>query len=192
MFSKLIAILATVAAVSAAPQHLEAARFPAGVNPAACPGYPNCDNAALHNPQPQWNQWNAPQPQWNAAPQPQWNPAPQPQWNAAPQPQWNQHAEAAPQWDPNTKNNNPLWNVPAAAQQYNYPALTGPATNHLGSGGDKYPAGVNPHTCPNYPYCDTNAGHAGAVRAAPLPGFTERQYPAGVNPHQCPNFPYCS
>lgn len=142
-----------------APQHQQAAKYPAGVNPADCPGFPICDNARLHNPQPQWNQWNpAPAPQWQPAPAPQWQPEPQwNQWNPAPAPQWN-HAPAAP--------------APAVAE--------------------KYPAGVNPHTCPNYPFCDVNAGHAGPVAAPPLPGFTERLYPAGVSPHECPNFPYCN
>lgn len=107
-------------------QHQPAAQFPAGVDPAKCPNFPICDNAALHNQQPQgqWNQWNAPQPQqnWNA-PQPQWN-APQPQqnWNA-PQPQWN-----APQ---------PQWNAPQPQQNWNAPAVYGPQSNHLSAGGDK-------------------------------------------------------
>ncbi|XP_055640172.1 uncharacterized protein LOC129777739 [Toxorhynchites rutilus septentrionalis] len=179
MYSKMIAVLAFAAVVIAAPQHQEAARFPAGVNPAACPSYPNCDNAALHNPQPHnnhaANQWN---PNWNA--QPSWNAAPQPAWNA--QPAWN-HQPAAPAW-----NAQPSWN--------SYPAVSGPAHNHLAApaptaGGDKYPAGVNPQSCPNYPYCD-NSAPAGAPHAAPLPGYTERQYPAGVSPHSCPNFPYCN
>lgn len=104
----------------------QAAQFPAGVDPSACPNYPNCDNARLHNqPAPQqWNapaqqqQWNAPQPQWNAAPQQQqWN-APQPQWNAAPQQQ---------SWDDGSYN--PSWNEAP---------VQGPPSNHLTSaGGDK-------------------------------------------------------
>ncbi|XP_068144065.1 cuticle protein 1 [Drosophila tropicalis] len=101
--------------------------------------------------------------QWQ--PQPQWQ-QPQQQWQ--PQPQWQQPQQ---QWQPQ-----PSWNAAPAPS----------------AGGDKYPAGINPQTCPNYPYCDVNAGHAGApVAAPPLPGWTERLYPAGVSPHQCPNFPYC-
>lgn len=63
----------------------------------------------------------------------------------------------------------------------------------FGFGSLRYPAGVNPQSCPNYPYCDNNlsAGH-GAPQVAPLPGWTERVYPAGVSPHQCPNYPLCN
>lgn len=241
----------SVALVAVSAQ--QPAQYPAGVNPALCPGFPVCDNARLHNPNakalpihedPLWNahavpgvpthlnaapavapqgraiedgqydeRWNdpsfqgnniqAPQPQWNAAPahqpQPQWNaaPQPQPQWNAAPQPQWN----AAPAWNfapAHVRDQFTQWNAPAAAPQpqaYN-PQAYATSEHQESAGGDKYPAGVNPQACPNYPYCDTNtgvpAGVAAAPKAAPLPGYTERQYPAGVNPHECPNFPYCN
>ena len=161
MFFKL-ALVTLLALAAAKPQHQQAAQYPAGVNPADCPGFPICDNERLHNPQARWAQpaapaWNQPQPSWQPQPQPSWN-APAPAWQ--PQPQWG--APAAP-----------AWGAPAPA------------------GGDKYPAGVNPQTCPNYPFCDVNAGHHGAVAAPPLPGWTERLYPAGVSPHECPNFPYC-
>lgn len=145
----------------AAPQHQQAAQYPAGVNPQDCPNFPLCDNERLHNPQARWAQppaqpaWNQPAPAWNQ-PAPSWNPAPNP-WNPAPAPAWNA-----------------------------YPSAPAPAP----AGGDKYPAGVSPHSCPNYPFCDITAGH-GAVQAPPLPGWTERLYPAGVSPHECPNFPYC-
>lgn len=110
-----------MASSSAAPQHEQPARFPAGVNPALCPGFPICDNSLLHGTAPvAWTppaaqpQWHAAQPQWNAL-QPQWN-APQPQWNA-PQPQWN----AAPSWN-----------------QWDEPQVHGPSTNDInGAGGDK-------------------------------------------------------
>jgi hypothetical protein len=110
----------------------------------------------------------------NQAPTNHW--APQPQ-AYQPAPQWNQWNQPAPQqWQP-------------APQQYYQPAPAAPAPK----GGDKYPAGVSPHACPNYPYCDTNALHAGhhQVRANPLPGFTERLYPAGVSAASCPNYPEC-
>ncbi|XP_071455117.1 uncharacterized protein [Hetaerina americana] len=69
----------------------------------------------------------------------------------------------------------------------------------------KYPAGVNPHTCPNYPYCDNTllAAHAlghVAPYAAPIYGAyglhgavagAAAKYPAGVDPHACPNYPFC-
>jgi len=166
LFTFSFQLFATFVALAVAkPQHQPAAQYPAGVNPQDCPNFPICDNARLHNPQPQWGapqpQWQQPQPQWNAQPQQQWQ-QPQQQWNPQPQPQWQ------PQ---------PSWNAAPAPS----------------AGGDKYPAGINPQTCPNYPYCDVNAGHGGApVAAPPLPGWTERLYPAGVSPHQCPNFPYCN
>lgn len=119
-------------------QHPPAAQFPAGVDPAKCPSYPNCDNAYLHNTQPQ-QQWNAPQQQWNA-PQPQWN-APQPQWNAPAQNQWNAPAQDDwTQWDEPAQQQ---WNEPAQQQwnapnAWNAPAVHGPSSNQLpGAGGDK-------------------------------------------------------
>lgn len=58
---------------------------------------------------------------------------------------------------------------------------------------DRYPAGVNPAACPNYPYCDTGAhGSYHVQQVAPLPGYTSRQYPAGINAASCPNYPYCA
>lgn len=167
-------ILTTIVACASAQS---AAKYPAGVDPNKCPNFPICDNAALHNQAPaahnQANHWNAqayqapaPQPQWN-----QWNPQPAPQ-----QPQWNQwnSQPAAPQWQ----------NPQPAAPQWNAPST---------SGGDKFPAGVSPQSCPNYPYCDAghSAHHAGRAAPPPLQGFTERLYPAGVSPQSCPNYPEC-
>lgn len=176
-------------------------------NAHAVPGVPTTLDAV---PQPQWNTAPAqPQPQWNAAPQPQWNSAPQPQWNAAPQPQWNA-APAQHVWNfapAHVQDQFSQWNyqqpapvaAPVAHHQPQPQAYAPVETNEISdtAGGDKFPAGVNPQACPNYPYCDTNTGlHAGVAaapqKAAPLPGYTERQYPAGVNPHECPNFPYCN
>ncbi|XP_046403958.1 uncharacterized protein LOC124169404 [Ischnura elegans] len=66
----------------------------------------------------------------------------------------------------------------------------------------QYPAGVSPHTCPNYPYCDNVAlahGHV-APYAAPVyaaygvhgaVAHAAARYPAGVSPHACPNYPFC-
>lgn len=76
--------------VMAYAQHLPAAQYPAGVDPALCPGYPNCDNALLHNtkPQPQWSS-QQPQPQWSVPAQ-NWNVQPT-AWNYQ-TPQWQQPA----------------------------------------------------------------------------------------------------
>jgi hypothetical protein len=80
------------------------------------------------------------------------------------------------------------------------------------AGGAKYPAGVNPAECPNFPFCHNglvgnhavgtykSAGHHSyALGVAPAAlaaahgagvGYAAR-YPAGVNPEACPNYPYC-
>lgn len=167
--------LLTIVACASAQQ--QAAKYPAGVDPSKCPNFPICDNAALHNQQPA-NHWNAqPAPQ-----QQQWN-----QWNQQPAQQWQQPAQ---QWQQPAQQQ---WQQPAPAPQWN--AAPAPQWNAAPStsGGDKYPAGVSPQSCPNYPYCETNAGHSGhqAARVAPLPGYTERLYPAGVSAAQCPNYPEC-
>lgn len=133
-------------------QHAPVAQFPAGVNPALCPAYPNCDNAYLHNPQQQQQpQWNAPQQNWNQ--QGQWNaPQQQPQqqqqnWNQEDDGQWRddqQHNNDWSQWDqPQQQQQQQQWNAPqpqwnAAPQNaWNAPALTGPASNQLPAA-DKY------------------------------------------------------
>lgn len=173
-------LLTIVACASA--QH--AAKFPAGVDPNKCPNFPICDNAVLHNQAPA-NHWNAQPQAYQAQPQQwnQWNQQPaQPQWQ--PEQRWNQQPEDDGQYRPE-----PQWDA-APAPKWN----AAPAPNSIPSGGDKFPAGVSPQACPNYPYCDTNAGHAGhhgAARVAPLPGYTERLYPAGVSAAQCPNYPEC-
>lgn len=155
-----------------APQHQQA-RYPAGVDPAKCPGFPICDNAALHNQAPAPQHWQQPAQHWQPAPA-------APQWN-----QWQQPAPAAPQWN--------QWQQPAA------PQWNAPQYNHIepvaAKGGDKYPAGVDPRSCPNFPYCDKpivpGTHSAYHHQPAPLPGFTERLYPAGVSPASCPNYPEC-
>ncbi|KAG8236251.1 hypothetical protein J437_LFUL011004 [Ladona fulva] len=78
-------------------------------------------------------------------------------------------------------------------------ALCATAVLSTGIPAAKYPAGVSPHTCPNYPYCDNVAlaAHAVAPYAAPayahygVHGPVAAAYPAGVDPHTCPNYPYC-
>ena len=53
---------------------------------------------------------------------------------------------------------------------------------------DKYPAGLNPATCPDYPNCDNSII---ALYNGPPVAYTAPGYPAGVNPAACPNYPYC-
>ncbi|XP_046404464.1 cuticle protein 1-like [Ischnura elegans] len=70
----------------------------------------------------------------------------------------------------------------------------------------RYPAGVDPKSCPNYPYCDNTAlavAHHGAVAPYAANVYSTygnhgaiahgavANYPAGVSPHSCPNYPYC-
>jgi hypothetical protein len=155
-----------------------AAQYPAGVDPAKCPGFPICDNAALHNQAPAHSAPHWQQQQWQ---QPkQWQ-----QWEQPQQYQWQEPKQwAAPA---------PQWAAPAPAYNHNQVGEIN------GKGGDKFPAGVDARACPNYPYCDSivlPAGHSashhqGQYRPAPLAGFKERLYPAGVSPAQCPNYPEC-
>ncbi|XP_071448531.1 cuticle protein 1-like [Hetaerina americana] len=63
---------------------------------------------------------------------------------------------------------------------------------------DRYPAGLSPALCPNYPHCDNalialHSSNPSAVTpyAAPLYHYG-REYPAGVHPAACPNYPYCN
>ncbi|XP_055917454.1 activating signal cointegrator 1 complex subunit 2 homolog [Eupeodes corollae] len=215
MFSKL-AFVALISVVVAAPQqHHTAGQFPAGVDPSKCPNFPICDNAALHGQQPSsapsWNQQQPSQSQWNQPQQhqqqqqQQWNPQPEPQWNQPKSQQWNQPQPQ--QWNqpqPQQWNQQPQQQP---QQSWNSAPYQAPS-NHLqngqdssendinGPGGDKYPAGVNPKSCPNYPYCDVPYDSPAAAAPAPQgnQGYNDRQsqYPAGVSPHSCPNFPYCS
>ncbi|XP_069703577.1 cuticle protein 1-like [Periplaneta americana] len=57
---------------------------------------------------------------------------------------------------------------------------------------DKYPAGLNPAVCPNYPHCDNAVvalyNNLGQVA---VPYTAAQNYPAGVSPAACPNYPYC-
>ncbi|CAG7733688.1 unnamed protein product [Allacma fusca] len=53
---------------------------------------------------------------------------------------------------------------------------------------ERYPAGVSPASCPNYPFCNVagNGAPAGYVFDR-----VNHQYPAGVHPAACPSYPYC-
>lgn len=122
----------------------EAARYPAGVDPSKCPGFPICDNAALHgtNPVP----YSAPsyhQPQYYQAP--------------APVNYDDTGAYDARYNDPNFQGNNGYHQAAPTHYQAQAPAhyqpapsaYAAPVSNHLAQAADKYPAGVNPHSCPS-------------------------------------------
>ncbi|XP_031637169.1 uncharacterized protein LOC116349737 [Contarinia nasturtii] len=199
MNSKVICFFALVAAVQSAPQ-----LYPAGVDPALCPGFPICDNAMLHGvpavPEspvaPEGRAIQQAQPQWSAPVQqartvPEWT---APVQQAPVQPQWTapvQQARAEPEWTA------PVQQIPVQ-QVWGAPMPQAPIA-HVWNGAPAaqpasaviYPAGVNPLSCPNYPYCDVSAGVMAAPKVSPLPGYTERLYPAGVNPAECPNYPEC-
>ncbi|XP_018333267.1 uncharacterized protein LOC108742522 [Agrilus planipennis] len=181
MFVKLV-VLACISSVALAayngplaggePAH----RYPAGVDPSACPNFPHCNNPAVAVNQQPAHAWNA-QPQWNAAPQNQWNPAPQNHWNAAPQNQWN----AAPQqW-----NAQPSWNGNQNALDSG--AYTGDGDWH---GEGLAEAGAFGDISHNFN--DPAPGHPipQAAHHVPVPGLPA-QLPAGVDAHACPNYPYC-
>lgn len=122
--------------VSAAPQ--EAARYPAGVDPSRCPGFPICDNAALHNANPV--PYSAPsyhQPQYYSAPAPV---------------NYDDTGAYDPRYnDPNFQGNSGYYQAPAPAPvHYQAPAAyAAPVSNHIAQPADKYPAGVSPHSCPS-------------------------------------------
>lgn len=149
-------------------------RYPAGISPQACPNFPNCANPSLaaqpYTPvaQTKWTnvksqqQWNS-QPQYQAQPQYQSQPQhqPQPQWNSQSKQQWN----SQPQWNNQQQQQQPQWNSHHQPQsqwnaptQYNvnYNAPTRPIYENTNNGFPqpaKIPAGVDPSSCPNYPYC---------------------------------------
>ncbi|XP_072937570.1 uncharacterized protein [Epargyreus clarus] len=73
---------------------------------------------------------------------------------------------------------------------------------------NKYPAGLHPAVCPNYPYCDTTAFQRFTPQGQPIPEWVYNpsilpvapadpnaaagaRYPANFNAATCPNYPYC-
>ena len=56
----------------------------------------------------------------------------------------------------------------------------------VASASAQWPAGVSPAACPNYPYCNEDAG---ILAYSGTPAIT--QYPAGVSAASCPNYPHC-
>lgn len=75
---------------------LPASLYPAGVDPQACPNFPNCANPAVaaYPNAPAQNNWGSPQPQ------PQWTQQPQPAYNNYN----NYNPPAVPQWNPSNQN----------------------------------------------------------------------------------------
>lgn len=127
-------VVATIAYASAAPQH--AAQYPAGVDPSKCPGFPICDNAALHNVAPV--PYSAPsyhQPQYYQAPA-----ATNYDDTGAYDPRYN---------DPNFQGSNGYYQAAAPAHYQAPQAYAAPVSNHIAQPADKYPAGVSPHSCPS-------------------------------------------
>ncbi|XP_030759526.1 uncharacterized protein LOC115884945 [Sitophilus oryzae] len=180
MFVKLVSLALCLTSTLAAYHGplaggLPADLYPAGVSPQACPNFPNCANPAVAaNPGQAANQaWG--QPAWNNQPKPAWTQQ-QNQWNGNNQQwssgdQWNGNQNAldrgeytgdgdyhgeglaealAPGYENSGGWNN--WNN-GGNQQYAQPA---PNWNQGYQGGPKpaqIPAGVDPGSCPNYPFC---------------------------------------
>ncbi|KAG8236249.1 hypothetical protein J437_LFUL011002 [Ladona fulva] len=160
MVTKMILLaLCAVAAMGSAVA--PAAKYPAGVNPHACPNYPYCDNVALaahsagavHAPYaaPAYAHYGVHGPVAAAYPAGV-DPHTCPNYpycdNVAVHTARSAHGWAAPAWTAHG-----AW---AAAP---HAAWTGVAhggwagAHGVAHGAARYPAGVNPHTCPNYPYC---------------------------------------
>ncbi|KAG8236254.1 hypothetical protein J437_LFUL011007 [Ladona fulva] len=125
------------------------ASLPAGVDARACPNYPYCGPTPVQPQAPSgYSSWSAP------APAPQ-APSAYSSWSApAPQPSWTQPAPQ-PAWsNPSSQN---FWSNPSAPRaavpnfNWNTPAQS-PAPSSE-QGGALFPAGVDPSSCPNYPYC---------------------------------------
>ncbi|KAK6634650.1 hypothetical protein RUM43_012051 [Polyplax serrata] len=171
MIAQLLFVVSAFVAATAAPT---ADKYPAGLNPNLCPNYPHCDNALLaaHSQQ--------------------------------------QAGHASTYHTPAS-----TYTIPATYAGYGSGHISNIYSGHSAGSyaAPGYPAGVDPSTCPNYPYCTNHvptsisaptAYHAAstyhtpsayhvqsAFHAAPLPGFASRQYPDGVNPNTCPNYPFC-
>ncbi|XP_071455130.1 uncharacterized protein [Hetaerina americana] len=110
-------IVLALCVASALGGAIPAAKYPAGVNPHACPNYPYCDNVAL------------------AA-------------HAA------GHHNVAPYAAP----------AYAAYGHHGAVGVHGPA------GPKVYPAGVDPHVCPNYPFCGPTPAHVAGHHAGAWAG----------------------
>ncbi|XP_071451932.1 vitelline membrane-like protein [Hetaerina americana] len=193
MVAKMISLaLCVIAAVGTV--NSQADKYPAGVNPHLCPNYPHCDNALLgaHASAAAGRGYAAPAPQYAAS----HYAAPAPQYAAS-------HYAAAPSYSA----------APAYGAYGHGPAAVVPVA-------EGYPAGVDPHSCPNYPYCGPTPAHVPAAsykswaapvtyaQAAPAPAYQNygghagayayaspskaaERYPADVDPRACPNYPYC-
>ena len=132
-----------------------ASLFPAGISPHACPNYPHCANPSVAaNP-------NAPAPY--AAPAPYNAPAHYGQYNPAPAYQggYDQNALNSGVYTGDGDYHGEGLAESGAfgdvSQGYNSaPAYNpAPAPAHYAGhpGAATVPAGVNPHSCPNYPFC---------------------------------------
>ncbi|CAG0920605.1 unnamed protein product [Notodromas monacha] len=188
-------------------QYNPASRLAAAYGPSS-----NAISRPAHLPQQQYIP--APQPAPYNPHQQQYNPAylqpQQPAYQAQPQPQ--HHSQAPPRYQhvpapaphhqpayhtnsihPQSRSIEPAF-PKAPVQHYNQPQQV-PSSGHGDLGGAKYPAGVDPASCPNFPYCHnggSDGNHQVATRNAPQyhqrqqqqqPAHAAGGYPGGAHPH---------
>nr|XP_023012860.1 activating signal cointegrator 1 complex subunit 2 homolog [Leptinotarsa decemlineata]AYA49993.1 cuticular protein hypothetical 1 [Leptinotarsa decemlineata] len=218
MFVKLAVIACSFAFASAAYNGplaggQPAALYPAGVDPKACPNFPDCTNPAVavnqipqeYNSAPQYQQYQA---------QPQYQPQ---QYQAQPQYQPQQY-QAQPQYQPQPQQYQAPINQynPVHAQQYapSQKSQYAPEIqNALDRGeyigdGDYHGEGLAEALAPGHAarqsynpapaYNQAPQYQARAYNPAPAPQYnqagahaTPAQIPAGVDANACPNYPFC-
>ncbi|XP_019869082.1 uncharacterized protein LOC109597763 [Aethina tumida] len=205
MFVKL-AVLACSVAVSLGAYNgplaggLPASQYPAGIDPASCPNFPNCDNplVAISN-DPQSRAL------FQAAPQQQYQP--QLQYQPQYQPQYQQPAQLAQYQGAVSKYNPVLGSQYQATPTQQYSPDVQNALNegkYIGDG-DYHGEGLAEALAPGYqgraatyqpqqPAYQPQGYSAPpqysgvpAVQGQPQPA----QIPAGVDANACPNYPYC-
>lgn len=167
-----------------------AAQYPAGIDPASCPNYPDCSSpfvAISGTPQARQLQYNV-QPQYNTAPQ-QYNAAPQ-QYNAVPQ-QYNQYAQQPAVYQPQPQVPSQRQYAPEIQNALDRGEYIGDGDYHgeglaeAGAPGYQQAAPVQARAYNPGPAQYAGAHHNHASRGATL-------LPAGVDASQCPNYPFCS
>ncbi|CAG0889583.1 unnamed protein product [Cyprideis torosa] len=170
--------LVALCLVSVALASPPAAKYPAGVSPAACPHFPYCD--PLVDPVTGHVRQYADDKTYGHG---------------------YGHYAHGPAYGPTYVHAAPAYKavVPAYKVAAPYGLAHGPAygpTPYAAKGVKEYPAGVDPYACPDYPYCGpkqvTNQGIPASVAYAKAGYYGgPAKYPAGVSPALCPNYPYC-
>ncbi|KAJ8955733.1 hypothetical protein NQ318_008605 [Aromia moschata] len=197
MFVKLAVIALFVAVASAAYNGplaggQPAALYPAGVDPKACPNFPDCTNPAVAvNQVPQ--QYQAPQ----------YQPGPQQYQPQQYQPQQYQPQQYQPQQPPAHYKDAISQFNPVLPQQYtptaNNQQYSPDVQNALNRGeyigdGDYHGEGLAEALAPAQQRSAAPAYNPAPQYQAPAPQYNPApaaQIPAGVNAQACPNYPFC-